>query len=71
MRDILDAVPKRNISEAVKVMIAGYKQNGSRGLSTIAFCEAQIEFMADNGIARNHPIVNEYRNQIELERGRV
>ena len=64
-------IPISRVSTAVRVMLDGYKINGGIGLSTIKFCEAQIAYMIDNGIQSFHPIIQEYRNQIELERGRV
>lgn len=64
-------IPTRGASKNIRVLLAGYRMNGINGLSTIQFCEAQIEYMLANGVSQNAECIDEYRNQIELERGRL
>ena len=51
--------------------IKAYNKNITRGLTTIQFCEAMVSDMLADGISEAEPMIEEYRNQIELERGRV
>ena len=71
VKKIFSSIPKSNLPNSVRVMLAGYKQNGGVDLSTIQFCEAQVKYMLENGIPESNAIIDEYRNQIELERGRL